>query len=245
MPVLAVVSLLIQIGLVIHVVRSGNDRFWIYLIIFVPAIGSAVYFFTQVLPELGRSRGVRRAKNTLIRAIDPQRELRRRKEELELSDSVENRVRLADECVEAGLDAEAVALYRQALSGVHAHDAGILLKLADALFRAGEYAECRRTLDTLMEHNPDFRSPDGHLLYARALQELGESDAALEEFVVLADSYPGEEARVRYAELLLARGDIERARAIAAESLLRARRAPAYYRKKEKKWLERARQLST
>ena len=60
---------------------SDEGWVWIHMIIFVPGIGCLVYFFTQVLPELSQNRTVRRAGNSLVRAVDPQHELRRRKDE--------------------------------------------------------------------------------------------------------------------------------------------------------------------
>ncbi len=66
------------------------------------------------------------------------------------------------------------------------------------------------TLDDLIRLNPDFRSPEGHLLYARALETEGNADKALEEYKVLAQSYPGAEAAARYAQLLKRAGPARR-----------------------------------
>ncbi len=88
MPVLGGLLFVIQIMSAVHVVRTGRDRYWIYLILFIPGLGCLLYFITQVLPDVGQSPTVRRAGSSLVKAIDPERELRRRKDELELSDSV-------------------------------------------------------------------------------------------------------------------------------------------------------------
>ena len=58
------------------------------------------------------------------------------------------------------------------------------------------------TLERLIESNPDFKSADGHLLYARSLENLALLDDAIKEYEILSRSYPGEEARVRYGLLL-------------------------------------------
>ncbi|MCU7960171.1 MAG: hypothetical protein KZQ58_09260 [gamma proteobacterium symbiont of Bathyaustriella thionipta] len=67
----------------------------------------------------------------------------------------------------------------------------------------------------------------------------------MEEYAALSHSYPGEEARVRYGLLLLESGQTEKATQLFQESLLRAKRAPKYYRKKEQKWLKLAQQNIT
>jgi len=244
MPV-ALLLLLVQIAFVIHVVKTGRDRYWIFLIIFLPAIGCAIYFFTQVLPEMGQSHTVHRAKRSLIKAVDPERELRRRKEELAVANTIENRMKLADECIEAGLYKEAIELLQQALNGPHQDDPYILLLLARAQFGAEEFAKSRQTLDEIMEKNPGFKSPDGHLLYARSLEGLEMLDAAAAEYEVLVNSYPGEEARVRYGLLLLRMGQSAKAKGLFTEATTRAKRAPRYYRKKEQPWLALAQKHMT
>ena len=47
--------------------------------------------------------------------------------------------------------------------------------------------------------NPEFRSPDAGLLYARVLEELGDLTLAEREYRLVAGYYPGAEARVRGA----------------------------------------------
>ncbi len=239
---LAVVLVLIQIAFVVHVVKSGRDRYWIYLILFIPAIGCAVYFVTQVLPEMGHSRTVRRATRSLLKAVDPERELRRRKEELALADTIDNRMKLAEECIEAGFYADAIGLLQECLRGSHQDDPHILMLLARARFDAGYFDDARRTLERLIEKNPGFKSHDGHLLYARTLESLNQFDAAAAEYEVLQSSFPGEEARVRYALMLARLGQTEKAHRLFNDSLLRARRAPRYYRNQERPWLAMAEQ---
>ena len=42
MPVLGVLSLLAQIACAVHVVRTGRNYYWIYIVVFVPVVGMAV-----------------------------------------------------------------------------------------------------------------------------------------------------------------------------------------------------------
>lgn len=240
MPLAYILTVLIQVGFAVHVVRTGRNFMWLWIIIFVPLVGCLVYFIAEILPELGRSRTVARAKNHLVNAVDPGRELRRRRELLEATGTVDNRIALADECVEARMYDEAIALYRECLVGIHKADPNIMERLARAQFEKGDAAEARQTLDDLIRENPDYKSTEGHLLYARALEALGEMEAACKEYEILLGSYPGEEARVRYAQLLARKGDTSRARDLYSETLVRAKRAPKYYREKEREWIRLA-----
>ncbi len=118
-----------------------------------------------------------------------------------------------------------------------------MLGVAQAQFGKGDAASARATLDDLIRLNPDFKSPHGHLLYARALEEEGSTDKALEEYKVLAPSYPGAEAAVRYAQLLVAKGRQDDAQKVARELLEQARIAPGHYRRAQKTWLDAAAKL--
>ena len=242
MPFVAGFLFILQICFVIHVLKTGRDNFWIGIIMMLPGIGCAVYFFTQVLPDINQSNSASKMGNSLLKSVDPQRELRARKLELERADTVENRRKLAAECVEANLPDDAIKLLEGCLKGRMESDPHLLLELATAYFSADQFAKATTTLESLIEKNPDFKSHDGHLLYARSLEKNGASDKAITEYETLAVSYPGEEARVRYALLLKQLGRHDEADKWFTESITRAKRAPGYYRNKEKQWLKIARE---
>ena len=87
----------------------------------------------------------------------------------------------ADELAKQGRHAEAIEVYRSALTGLYEFDPKLMLGLAGAQFAGGEPAAARATLELLIEKNPAFMSPDGHLLYARAVEARGDKAKALEE----------------------------------------------------------------
>jgi hypothetical protein len=242
MTFLGILLFIIQAAFAVHVIRTGRETYWIFIIMGIPALGCALYFFTQVLPDSRNNYTVRKTGNQLLKAIDPERELRARKEELAVVDTVENRLKLADECIEAGLYDEAIPLLQKTLDTTHENDPYMLLKLAQALFGKQDYQETVNTLELLIEKNPDFQSHDGHLLYARSLEALHRTDEALQEYKALAVSYPGEEGRIRYAQLLQQTNQPDEARRVFEDVLTRTKRAPKYYAKKEKQWIAIARQ---
>lgn len=241
MPLLLVLSVVLQFCCLVHMVKTGRPYWWIWVILIGSYLGVAVYVVTQVVPDLRNDPRARRAARGVVRAIDPARERRRIENELAVADTVQNRMRLGREVLALGDAAYAEELFASCLKGPHATDPDILLALAHAQFERGDAAATRRTLDTLIAANPSYESTDGHLLYARALETLGESDAALHEYETLARSYPGEEARWRYGDLLVRQQRHADARRVFDDMLRRERAAPAYYRRKEKDWLAQAR----
>ena len=243
MPVAFGLTILLQIICVVHMVRTGRPFWWVWIIIIGSIVGVAVYALTQILPDLQNDPRARQAAKGIVKTINPERDLRRLREELARADTVQNRMRLGAEFLELGEPNEAEAVFRQCLRGLHAEDPDILLALAQAQFAQDKPQETHETLDTLIRANPDYKSPEGHLLYARTLQQLGRDQDALAEYEVLSDSYPGEEARVRKAELLRKLGMEGDARTVLETVLSRSKLAPAFYRKAQREWINRAKQL--
>ncbi len=241
-----IISLLIQAAFIVHVIKTGRNTLWIWVLI-IPGLAMAgilAYLVVEVVPELMRSRGAQRTARGLRKAIDPGRNLRRYESEAQVGSNVASRQRYAEELARHGRYDDAIAQYRQALSGLYEHDPNLMLGLAQAQFGKGDASAARATLDQLIAENPQFRSPAGHLLYARALEAEGNTAKALEEYRVVAGSYPGAEAAVRYARLLQAQGQREESQKVARELLQQARIAPGHYRRAQREWLEAAQKLA-
>lgn len=228
---------IIQAALIIHCIRTGRNRLWIVAIALLIPLGALAYVIVELLPELFGSRGTRSAVRGMRRALDPGGDLRRYEAEVNRIGDVASRQRYAEELIRHGRAAEAVTVYRQALTGLYESDPNLLLGLAQAQFANSAFAEARATLEDLIARNPQFKSPDGHLLYARALEAEGNTARALEEYAAVTRYYAGAEAAVRYAQLLTASGNTEQARRILKELLETARVAPRYYRRMQRQWL--------
>ncbi len=241
---LYVLSGLLSLGLVVHCIKTGRNTIWVYVLVILmttlPFVGPLLYAGVEILPDLLRSRTSRRAMRGLRTTLDPEGDLRQLENDMKVSGTVGARQRYADELVRLGRAAEAVPIYQNSLTGVFAEDPKLLLGYARALFAAGDPAGARKTLDDLIQKNPDFKSPDGHLLYARALEGEGDLEKAMSEFATLAEYFPGAEAGVRYAKLLKRAGRAPLAREVLESLLDRARYAPAHYRKAQKEWLDEA-----
>src|SRR5437660_9851251 len=242
---LLILSLLVQAAFIVHVIKTGRNQLWIWVLI-IPGLalaGILAYLVVEILRALFRSRAAQRASRGVRKPIAPRRDLRRYESEVRVADNVASRQRYAEELVRHQRHDEAIAQYREALTGLYEHDPNLMLGLAQAQFGKGDASAARATLDDLIRHNPDFRSPAGHLLFARALEAEGNVPKALEEYAVLAPSYPGAEASVRYAQLLQAQGRRAEAQKVARELLEQARIAPGHYRRAQRPWLDAAQRL--
>jgi hypothetical protein len=241
MPILGILLLCAQIACAVHAGRTGRPFFWIYLIIFVPMMGMLAYIAVELIPEWVGSRTARRAASGFGRALDPGRAVRQAERLMTMTPTTENKATLAEAYLGAQRIDEAVSLYRETLTGIHASDPALMQGLARALFQRGDFAETEQTLDRLRAANPEYQSAEGHLLYARSLEEQGKVDAALREYAALAPYYPGQEARCRYAMLLDKAGEHRDAQKLYREICQSYEMSPRHARRLQREWYEIAR----
>jgi hypothetical protein len=236
---------IVAILFAVHAVRTNQERWWLIVLFIFPLLGSFIYGLAVFLPEMSRSRGGRRVVRGLRNSLDPGRELREAQAEFEHSATIANRMRVADAMQDAGHHGDAIAAYREALRGVHSDDPDIQVKLARALLDNGDAAASRDLLESLIAQRPDFKSPDGHLIYARALAAGGDRDKARAEFDALVGYYAGIEARARYVEILEGWGEHAAARKLVDESLQHIRHMPAGSRRLNEDWIRQLKHASS
>ena len=246
MSPLLLLSFALQIACCVHVVRTGRPLYWVFILLVFSFIAVIVYFIAEILPDLRHSPSARRTVRNVRNRIDPERDRRDAARLLKAADTPENRRRLAEESLRSGDYTHAAELYEQALKGLYATDPDLMLGLAKAQFGMGDAHKARDTLDALITANPGFRSADGHLLYARAVEDTADAAAAIHEYEAVVQGYPGEEARARFGLLLKRHGEQARARVVFQEILDRSDAAPRYYRREQQDWIAVAkRELAT
>ncbi|HVJ03054.1 MAG TPA: tetratricopeptide repeat protein [Sphingomonas sp.] len=227
-------SVTCQVACVVHAVRNRRNQMWIMLIIFVPLVGCLAYFCVEVLPGMGTNRHVRTARAKAAATLDPQRELRAAHEALDLADTAANRLRTADALAALGRHEEAIPFYRESIRMTPGDpDLRTQGKLAQSLFETGQAQECLALLDVLPAPQGQSEVDRLALLRARAVEHVGKHEEALRLYADVVTRMPGEEARCRYAALLLERGETWRAREVLEEVEARMKRLDRYQRAAE------------
>ncbi|MDV3456438.1 tetratricopeptide repeat protein [Sphingomonas sp. HF-S4] len=205
MPYIAVIGL--QVLCIVHLMRTGRNPLWLTALIFLPVVSALAYLVVEVLPGMGSNRHVRTARAKAIDAIDPERELRAALDALELADTAANRLRVADALAALGRHGEAVPLYRESIAMTPGEpDVRTQGKLALSLFETGHAAETLTLLDAIPAPMGQSERDRQALLRARALDHVGRKAEALDLYADIVTRMPGEEARCRYAALLIEQG---------------------------------------
>lgn len=237
---LTTIMFIVNIGLILHAVRTGRFWPWFWVILMLPGVGALAYVVMELAPEFMGSRRAQRAQGQLTRAVDPKRRYRELADNLAISDTIVNRVALARECLELEKYEEALTILTGVVQHAQGDEPSFFLDKARAEFGLTKYADALATLDELKRRWPENQSNDGHLLYARALEELGRDEEAENEYRALAGSYPGVEPRVRLARALQRRGQAAEARTLAQTVVMELRRSPKHVVQAQSQWLKMA-----
>ncbi|MEO6278186.1 tetratricopeptide repeat protein [Roseateles sp.] len=207
MPLIGGLHILIALLCAVHVVRSGQQLYWLFILFAFPLLGSAVYFFAIYLPNSRLDHGARKAVTAAARAMDPGRDVREARVVYDVSPSAQNQMRLAEALLNAGEAREAAELYEGALKGPFANDPDLRFGAVRA------YLECQR-FDAALSHllalkaeRPEYRPDQVLLLLARCYAGVGRQAEARESFEAAVQKYGSFEAHAEYSIWALATGD--------------------------------------
>ena len=241
MPLL-ILSIIIQVAFVIHIVKTGRNTTWIWIVLMLPMAGAIAYLIIEVLPDILNSKSGRKAGRKAQSLVTPHKNFNEAVKQYSQSDTSENSIKLAEECLDKGLYTEAKSLYQKCLSGLYKDDPSLMFGLARCDFEIGNYPDVKITLDKLIELNPEYKNQDAHLLYARTLEKLGETSPALHEYETLHNYYIGPEASYYYAKFLQYQGQHQKSRLLFEEIVSKAKNANKHYNSLHKDIIKQAKQ---
>ena len=113
MPIL-ILSFVVQLALIVHVLKTGRNTVWVFILLFAPVVGGLAYLIVELLPELTRSRTGRRMRSSVVKAVNPDRDLKTAERNLAVAGTAQNAMRLAEELMAKERFAEARDLYSAA-----------------------------------------------------------------------------------------------------------------------------------
>ena len=225
---------LMQLGLIVHALRTGRPYWWILILIMVPGLGGLAYVLVEVLPGIQSPRG-------FFEALKPRKwriaELRQRLEE---SETVVNRMNLAEALFSAGEFQEAHDVGVASLTGIFRNDPRTLTEVARYKLALGNYTEAYEILAKVDLTGNKMLGLELKLLLGDALSGLGRFAEAEEAYRSLDGVYIGEAPRAGLASLLERTSRKEEAAQMWREIVAHYRRAGPAWRRSERRWYKLA-----
>lgn len=223
-------------------VDSIRRREWLWAaFIFFFSVLSAFFYYLMVYRTEGPAGGGG-ARGFELPGAANRRRIRELEGRIHNLDNARDHFDLGDVYFAQGKLARAEACYRAALQR-DGNDADFKAHLGQCLLRLNRPAEAKPLLEAALA--VDAKHDYGHTAMALAEVQtaLGDRDAAYRtwEYVLTQHSYS--RAKVQFAELLLQRGEKERALTELDEVVSDDQFAPKFQRQREKVWVNRARAL--
>lgn len=238
MAPLTLVILLVHGLCLLHAYKHHEPSPWLLVIFLLPGIGCLLYVLIRVLPNYRQNTNKRqKTLNQNSGRSNPATATRNQQKALFKTNSPDEQLKLAEAMKKQGQLKDAVAVYKKIITDNSACQPKAYLGLAEIYYALGKFKNARQTLDALMANHSEFKSQDGHLLYALSCQSMGDTAAAEHEFKTLVRYFSGPAAKVRYAEFLLQQNRSNEARHRLDEVLDSAAAAPQFYRRQQREWL--------
>lgn len=181
-----------------HAYKNKKEYYWYLLVLFLPVIGSLIYLFTN----FGTQANLDTVSETIRGAVNSNYEVDRLLKEAKYSDTIANKIRLADSYASKQKYHQAIALYESCLEGFNADDLKTKEKLMVAKYFVDDYQGVLELGDTLNE-NPSFRNSESRIVYAWSLSFLGDYEKAEEVFKAMDVRFSNYVHRSEFAKFLM------------------------------------------
>jgi hypothetical protein len=225
----------LQLGLILHVYKTGRPYYWIWILFGFPIAGGLAYTFIEILPEY------RRPGMSVFSVFQTRRgRIKKLKEKLEETDTVQNRIALTAELRRAGRLEEAEEVMLECLHGVFKDDPYTLCEMGRVYADRQKWKELLNTIGSANQDQDRMIRAHLELLQARGLAGLGQMPEAEAMLRRLSLSHLGEEARFRLAVLLAQTDRKKEAEQLFHEIVKKFRKGNRSWRKTEREWFKAA-----
>jgi hypothetical protein len=231
------ITLGLNIICIIHSYNRGTLNRWIWLIIFIPIIGSLIYLYSEVLSN----RRIGTPKINVGAVLNPGGQLKKLEDELRFTDTFANKIKLADAYLAAGYVDNAVDLYTASLTGAFSENEHVMAQLVIAYYQQRRYQDSIDMAKKIYKL-PQFARSKAHMCYALSLEEIGNKDAAETEFKAMKGRYSYFEPRYQYGLFLVRADRDDDARVVFSEMLDEERHLGSMEKRANRQWFAKAKE---
>lgn len=189
--------LLLQAFCLYHAYKNKSDQKWYWLIIILPLIGCIIYLYHHFYSRRNIENLAEGMKTTFISNY----KIEKLEQEVKVSDSMSNKIALANEHSALGNYARAIALYESCLEGIFKDDIELLLKLVKNNYLIKNYEATVQYGEQIREQK-EFLNSEERLAYAWANYYLEKKEIAEQHFQDMDIRFSNYTHRLEYASFL-------------------------------------------
>jgi len=189
-----------------HAYKRNAEQKWYWIIIFFSILGCIFYLFETFYSK----QNVADVKEEFKNVVNSGRKLEKLEKEAHYSNSILNRINLADAYVEYERYDEARELYESCLKGFNSNDPDIISKLVSVNYLLKNY-EAAVLRGQSIENDKSFSASTHKIDYAISLHQLGQTAKSKEVFEDMDHRYSNYPHRIAYIKFLRDIGETEKA----------------------------------
>lgn len=223
---------ILQAIAIIHFIRRRPNFFWLWIILIGGGLGALVYFFMEVVPDLGLLKGSfqifgRRQKIHTLEAL------------IQQNPSAGNYEDLADLYLEDKKYRRALECYNHAISS-RTDSLDPFYRRGICEIELGEFTNAIPDLERVVQKDPKYDFLRAQGLLAHAYAKTGQPDRAEAIFPKVLEISTMSETMYNYAQFLLSQGKKAEARDWAQRILSKRAAMPGYLKRRERPWFRKA-----
>ncbi|MCF6401486.1 hypothetical protein L3C95_01290 [Chitinophaga filiformis] len=225
--------LIAQLVCIVHAMKNGKKD-WIYILLFLPGVGAIAYFIREIWPTINSGQ----VTSNLQELFVPGHNIKELERKVRLSDTVANKLALANAYAHRQQYQQAIELAQSCLNAHHANDQGILLLLARLYFYNEQYFESVSFYNRLLGmRNFRMTKQEDELLYARALEGSTDYVKAEEEYKKVIRVHHSMEGMYHYGMMLKKQQRLQEAKAQFQTVKDEIELHPGYVRRLNAQWV--------
>jgi hypothetical protein len=195
---------------VYHAYQNQKEYHWYLIILFLPIIGSLIYLYIN----FGSKLNLDNVGESIKGVVNNNYEVDKLINESKYSDTISNRIKLADTYASKSNYKAAISLYESCLQGFNSDDLKTKEKLLVAKYFTEDYDGVLELGDTLNDL-PIFKNSESRIVYAWSLAFRNNLEKAEEVFKGMVANFSNYVHRYEYAKFL-----IEQKRSFEAKEML-------------------------
>lgn len=218
-----------------HSIRRGTQSKWIWIIVFLPVIGSIAYIFTEII----KKGDIAQVQSGVVDLVNPGGKIKALEEQFKFSNTFANRVALADAYFAIGNFDKALELYEPALTGLFEDNEHVIMQLIQIYFTSEQYAKILGIAPRIA-NAIEFPKSQACLHYAIALEKNNNLKEAEKFYQKMNNRYANYEARYLYGQFLINNNRKEEAALLLHEIIEEAQQLNRREKAGSKVWIEKA-----
>ncbi|AXT20849.1 hypothetical protein D7030_11190 [Flavobacteriaceae bacterium AU392] len=190
----------LQVFCIYHLYKNRNEYYWVFLILFLPLLGSLIYLFLKVFNR----QDVESIQKEVTTIINPGKRVSDLEKQLQFSDTFQNRVNFADALFGVKDYQKAIHHYKETLSSSFQDDYYVITQLITSFFEIEDYKNVVFYVNKIKDKR-EFQKSKIQFLYGLTLEKLKQLDKAEIELRKIDQRYSFYQERLILAKFLISR----------------------------------------